>query len=980
MTTTATSNKKGSSGRVFGRLFKKKKHVPLSTQDTCCSTTDDENDNHSNQKLNSYRNSNSNNSNSAEKENNRKYNSNGNKKKNTVQLKPLRNLPLLEQQEQLEKDNNHAIGNILSPPSNGNSIRHVNDVNDAGKNVAQTLSDTDFDDIEAFHTEDGCNPFQKRSWDNLVYGDGEQQQNKDIPPKMSHHKKTKGKDKKDKRRKGNNKDSNEDNFQISETPKFTNKSPPTNAKNNITGGGTSDTMVLTRSALSRPFGRTSLPSHLAKIWCVEVSPYYDNSYKCWNYQILVQREEYTTSNNNNFLSPLRGGTVMVGSEISNNANGKGGQNNKNNGTSNNSSPTSPMDYSTEDVTMHNSFTAANVTRTLKDIVWLERALRDEYHGALIFPALSMTLTSGTDWTTAVTLDKETFERGEWDPFTLSNELLDVVLEEEGFYDLDEAEDDEKRPPFDPKLISDWLNDILNGVRGKGELILNYSTLRMVDVMHSESMERFFYGTNEPLVDLHFMKKEKRGSNWLPLSLDLQNLTFKDRSDNMDEEKCTMKGLITFPLLCLNNLNTCNTIDDFGETDSIISRRDKNRSKQQSPNFWQNSILSDELKVQSYYIGLQRENTLRAMYRLRILLETEALLSAAWKRFAISLSNLFTAGKDIESCKVGDAKGKKKSAKISKEKVDDCLRTLARQKVDRATPSLKVLSSMLSAYYADFSAVNPSLSAFSDGLKQLEREKEAVAASSDENWKQALKAVSPLTLFQDPDSIRDTRTLEMEVRVYEQRQNFNEGLMKASLLQLCNSIDIRVSRMSWKFFKMESGQASLLSNAAEQVRENLANEIQEENDSEENHDEEELELIRRMLDLRLKQNYKFYPRRKSCSSSHNGSEGDLISENGSSFMDESVNDNNSACNGIVDGVLDHAKERLGRWDSKLAVSILKVVGVEKPRICIENTTREVRTVQRLAESLRAQIDRCREAISMLTELDNGVSNLDQIYQC
>ncbi len=769
-----------------------------------------------------------------------------------------------------------------------------------------------------------------------------------------------------------------------ETPKFTNKSiqsPSRTSTDNLNNNNNNSTMmtkqsnttritkseaektIFTRSALSRPFGRTSLPSNLAKQWCVEVSPFYDEDSKCWKYHILVQREEYShlhqhrsgnkpedhpSSSPNSVMQPPHSSSTTI------------------------SETQPPPEY-------NKSFAAANVTRTLKDIAWLERALRDEYHGALIFPALSMTLTSGTDWKTAVTLEKDTLERGDWDPYQLSNELLNVVLEEEEFQDSprgnssEEHPPAEKSPPFDPKLISDWFNDVLNGVRGKGEVILNYSRSRIVDVMHSESMECFLYKVNEPLVDLHFMTK-KKSDTWLPFSLDFGKLTLSESRDE-NEDFPLVKGLMTFPVFCLSNISTtCNPTDQTSEseTDSILSRRTKSRNKQRGMEYWQKTTLSENLKAQGYYIEMLCENALLAMYRLRILLDTESLVSVAWKRFAISLSNLFTASKDIESCKVGTSKGKKKTSKINKEKVDYSLRILARQKVDRATPSLKVLSAMLSAYYADFSSVNPSLQAYSDGVEKLEIEKASVTGNTDDNWKQALKAVSPLTLFTDTDESHDTHAVEMQIRVFEQRQSFNESLIKSSIMQLCNSIDIRVSRMSWKFFKIESGQATLLSNAADQVLHTLEFPDVVVDNPIVIGQEGEVDLVRRLLDLGLKKNYKYNPYPKSCSSSHTGSESDLVSENGSAFMDESVNDNVSTYNPQIEKLIAHINNCDGCWDSEAAVSILKMSGIDNVEIAIQDSTREVRTVKRLADSLQAQIDRCSEAISMLRQLAYGVS--------
>ncbi len=801
-------------------------------------------------------------------------------------------------------------------------------------------------------------------------------------------------------------DTKNNSFQLSQTPKLANKTQaritiynndqPQSQQQWNPSCDDVDVMVLTRSALSRPFGRTSLPSHLAKTFCAEVTPFYDTALKYWKYHILIQREEYsissataavatggvTTTITNTPTSPLRNNKEEKYDLMSS-------PNSVFQSIHTISSSQSPLPSSTTKdptIKVNKSFTAAKVTRTLKDIAWLERALRDEYHGALIFPALSMTLTSGTDWTTAATLDKEIFDRGEWDPFTLSNELLDVVLEEEGFFDLGSVcddddgngqnEQDKKRPPFDPKLIADWFNDILNGVRGKGELILNYNNSPVVDVMHSEAMESFFYKVNEPLVDLHFMKKKEQRRNWLPINLDLSRLPFKESNEHVDDfQNCTIKGLMTFPLLCLNNFNACNleNFSDDGDS-SILFRRNKTRSKQHHSELWHNSLLSEELKVQSYYISLQRENTLRAMYRLRILLETEALLSAAWKRFAVSLSNLFTAAKDIESCKVGDPKGKKNPPNIGKDKVDNYLRMIARQKVERSTPSLKVLSGMLSAYYADLTSANLSLRAFTDGLKQLEREK-LMVANSDDNWRQALKAVSPLTLFQDPDeTMKDSRKLEIEMQVFEKRQSFNESLIKSSLLQLCNSIGIRVSRMSWKFFKMESGQASLLSHAAEQVQENLSLDSYQNDTNEEIHDDDEIDLVKRILDLGSQRKCKVFHQAKSCSSSNTGSDHDATSENDSALVEDSANDHDPIQSALVEKVVDKTKNKIGRWDSKLVQTISKAIGVEILEISMENCTREVKTIQRLAESLRAQVDRCDEAILMLEALAYGVSDL------
>ena len=74
---------------------------------------------------------------------------------------------------------------------------------------------------------------------------------------------------------------------------------------------------------------------------------------------------------------------------------------------------------------------------------------------------------------------------------------------------------------------------------------------------------------------------------------------------------------------------------------------------------------------------------------------------------MSISNLFSYEKDVEHAKLGDLKKAKKEnmpyRKVTKGSVDECLRVLARRKVERATPSLRSLQAMLAAYVADLSA-------------------------------------------------------------------------------------------------------------------------------------------------------------------------------------------------------------------------------------------------------------------------------------
>jgi hypothetical protein len=464
----------------------------------------------------------------------------------------------------------------------------------------------------------------------------------------------------------------------------------------------SEIMMLTRSALSRPFGRTSLPAHLAKRWVVQVSfAGYNNGDgdgddndeigECL-YNVMVQVEDPGSSSYGGTPtpSPMRGG-----------------------GTT-------------------SSLVAASVDRTLNDFIWLEDALLQEYRGSLIFPMLSLAVTSWADldisspsWTPT----KQCRMEGIWDPVQASMHLMDEVIH--------------SKEPLDTKLLADWLNDVLNSVRGKGELILNH---KMDEVIHSEAMETFLYKTSSPLPKprrkIWYDRKSAKGS---PL-LDFRNV-LQLHDSSKDCVQSALAGIVKANLKCLGIMDRCDVagtqdecyMDGSGEV--VLPRRNSQHGKNDYSGKLEKSHESESLSAQRLYIVTQKENTLRAMYCLRMLLDKEILLSAAWKRLAISLSMLFAAEKDIEVCKVATTKTSSpgKSIKIDKDTVDDNLRILARQKVDRSIPSLKVLSGMLNAYYADFSSVDPSLDEYATSIQDI------ISPNSHNGggWQSQLKAMSPV---------------------------------------------------------------------------------------------------------------------------------------------------------------------------------------------------------------------------------------------
>jgi len=687
----------------------------------------------------------------------------------------------------------------------------------------------------------------------------------------------------------------------------------------------SELLVLTRSALSRPFGRTSLPARLAKAWVVEVTfAGFDKGRNMCTYNIMVQKEEYNDSGTP-IPSPRRS---AVKNELS----------------------------------MGASFVTASIDRTLQDFLWLEEAMMQEYNGSLIFPILSLALTSGTNWAG----DKDSFKKGEWDPLGISMEMLNNAMR--------------SKEPIDTKLVAGWLTDVLNSIRGKGELILDH---KFVDIIHSEAMESFLYMTSDPLPK---PSRKLRGkfnssdSNW-SLGDFKKALSFKETGQ--DDIQSTIAGLVKANLQCLGIMDDERTNEgsrDANETDSMSPRRTKNIKEQENMEMWRGLIQSNGLLAQRFYIAVQKENALRAMHQLDVLLDRESKLSAAWKRFAISLSMLFASEKDIENYRLEGVKSTSpsNSTRVGKATVDDNLRILARQKVDRSVPSLKVLSGMLNSYYSDFSSVDPSLREFAKGLDKLMKN------NVDGTWQSQLKAMATLNLLNtvNNDSFPSSNS-DADRHAMQERLSTNEEYMKSSIMQLCKAMKIRVCRMGWKFFKMESGQVSLLLSSAEQVRSNLKcrrirNASIVENEKIDN--EREAVLVRAIMELGLKRKYKYQPGIKSSASSNTSSETSIISDFDRSH--EGDNETSTTDDGgtipppLLEPVMTFARERTGRWNEEAAVKILQASGIHNARFDVEigSSSKSLRSVSKLVAALRESVTRCNDAVQMLQQVHAQVSSL------
>lgn len=687
---------------------------------------------------------------------------------------------------------------------------------------------------------------------------------------------------------------------------------------------TTDEMTKVRAALSRPFGRNNLPPHLASNWVVEVSPAeWDAEEEGWKYRILVQKRSLAN--------------------------------------------------------LDESMTTAFTWRSLADFMWLEQALRAEYHGALLLPLLSIAI--GTP---------------------------DVV----NFTQED----------VDASLLKGWLCDVLNGIRGQGtntdtsllkmylhlfsfsRSILNIGELVLhqeeVDLSQSEAMEAFLYrNTRTSLVP----SPGRRSANISQL-----DDSFTNPGNNTAENKDSfVDSLWAKPFDCLPLDNLCDgrvsspprnsknksipmakmacssrALGDaysFQVQDSFADAFDPDPEPIQSSAL---AIHSELLEAERELVYSYRKAAMAAMDKGRSLIEEETQASTAWKRFAISLSALYAYEKDIEGLRIEEVKKKRPNyRKLGKTNVEELLRLMTKQKTERTVPALRSLDAMLSAYVGDLSAVNPAIKTYSEAIMQLSTlnapvsspkhlsgQRSVSSSSTKESWQNSVRHMANDVKKQiTGESVKSEATTSTAIstdaegsinqkRAFEARVLKNERLLRDSLTALCRSTSIRVARMAWKSFSIEAAQASLLKSCAHSMRTKvnildrnaLADMIERHKKESIEDSKAELDLVERIITI---EDYKKVP----CS-------GDSASTDGNDEDDAFNDDKKQAL--LRSEAMELVRGRVGRWDSKVGLAIMKAVGAEEGEVRVDETTRELRIVRKFAIGLREQLGRCAEALDVL----------------
>ncbi len=591
------------------------------------------------------------------------------------------------------------------------------------------------------------------------------------------------------------------------------------------------------------------------------------------------------------------------------------------------------------------FATCFTLRSLEDFAWLEQSLQTEFSGGLVLPNLSIYL---------------------------------------GLPDIRSCQHE-----IDSQLLSNWLSDTLNGIRGQGEIMFSLSS---VDITVSESMEAFLYRTEL------LLRAE------VPKSTKSTNTTKPQRSQNINQWNF-------FPELCYTNCLSPQQSETetkiFAYSPSVgmtptnaliqsITFDDLNSSL---------SIHTECIKAQRDLLWSWRTRALHAMEKLSILKEQEKHIGAAWKRFAISVSNLFAYEKDIETARLGDSKSRRDLQvpyrKLQKSAVDDYLRIVTRQKLERSTPSIDAIYIMLSTYVADLSMVQSSVAAYLKGLKQLEVQKSKTASLENGERSQSdirdpsetladkiqasLKVVTKQlasTIDDDWNGVespngearRDSRRQQMQT--IESRVAINETLLKECLSTLCKTAPVRTSRIIYAFLEKELEQCKALHNAAVDMKgkinvaskETLSKMIHRHHTETKDDKDIELNLVHKIVNIGNSRKFL-----KEVGDDHSQEV-----EKGVELSFEIAEQETKRMK-RRDKAMHDCRSRIGRWDAKLAMAIMEAVGVSDANVRVEETTRDLRMVRKYAINLRENLERCAEGLEALrmTILQGGMGDIRDI---
>lgn len=597
-------------------------------------------------------------------------------------------------------------------------------------------------------------------------------------------------------------------------------------------------------------------------------------------------------------------------------------------------------------------------RSLRDFFWLQKSLEMEFSGSLVLPQLTVAL---------------------------------------GVPNLESCSE------VDNTLLADWLGDVLNGIRGQGELwfLQNRNNGMIID---SESMEAFLYRTE-------LLDEEDYGHlEHTPKSQQQQQQPEKENVTMWDwvavPEVCGFGSLLEPPTNTATGSPrspTRNRLPPF-QRHEVSSKalgdsrtfHIQNSFVESSANDWNNSLVIAPqmplIQAQRELVWIWRTRSLQAIDRLGSQIEYETRVGMAWKQFSVSLTQLFAYEKDIESFKLGGDNTSKKRVssvyrKLQKSTMDDSLRILAKTRQELYVGSLQSLMQTLKAYVADLSCVQPSVEAYLEAVSNtammVNEEEEAKQAhlqstetvdetvtSASSSFAEQLFTAGMHQVKERISHLSDEKKLEEEdhhhlVQLAKSRLKANEKSLQYCLTTLLQTAPLRTARMAHLFLQEElTAKRQVQKNSIiVQTKMNVtskesAEKLRSRHELEEREDKAtEMEIVQRIVQVGTVKKF------MHSNSSNDATEMEVLS--GVELSKEEENEQLKKAR-LRDAAMASCRERLGKWDANVAMAIMEAVGVSDANVRVEETTRDLRLVRKYAIGLREQLEKCTKALESVEE--------------
>jgi hypothetical protein len=593
-------------------------------------------------------------------------------------------------------------------------------------------------------------------------------------------------------------------------------------------------------------------------------------------------------------------------------------------------------------------TTAMTCRTVADFFWLEKALNLEYHGSLIIPILEIALSQ--PYVTAVS------------------------------------------SPVEPEKLQDWLSDVLNHVRGNGEWMMT----KFVNlVQYSQAVETFLYRHHIILtpddapseyaspVDRNKDRNHNNNKGVLGNIMDMISSEFLcaggggSSHDHLHCNKIHEEPFEEFLSSSHNpNGNILNRVG--GELWSCTSRAHspirtaQDREPHPDPIFSISTTTttrlsphhSNNIKIMKYTdevieaeqrLVLQyRQQSMFVMEKLQELRDCEEVIGLAWRRFAASLEDLFRYEKTVETFKISDPKIKNLPFRKIEGNLE--IQSLAHAKLERSSTSLTILSSMMRAFIGDLCAVEPSVDTYRHAIVELREKRQ--------------QQQSPRRQQKTTERNMDESSTQREELLLQK----HEKMLRISLTTMCRTTPFRTARMAWRYLHTEASQCAHVNSTVTSLRRKIdvvsqssISKMLKRHAKEEKVDSvTEIELIQRIVNLGAQRTL---PNEKNAGGGTNDDDGSTTVPIENELMVEVDNDSMVWARAKAhqrDRAMEIGRQRIGRWDAKLAMAIMEAVGVDDPNVRVEETTKELRLVRKFAIGLRENLNKCVESIHQLQE--------------